>query len=91
MKKINVLIPLVNMLGAVSTYIYFSFIWDSGTVQENIPAYYRTLFFVIGFTVLTFVYVLSSRTTMKALLEIAYGKADIQSLEVDELIIYKVL
>jgi class 3 adenylate cyclase/HAMP domain-containing protein len=84
MKRINVLIPLVNLAGAVLTYLYFSFILEHRGVNGDIPAYYSPLFFVIATAVLTFSYVLSSRRTLKALLKIAYGQTDIQSLETSE-------
>ncbi|MCD4743725.1 MAG: HAMP domain-containing protein [Desulfobacteraceae bacterium] len=81
MKKINVLIPLINMVGAVSTYIYFSFILEIRGIEWDVPAYYSTLFFIIATAFLTLSFMLVSRKTIHALLEIAYGHTDIHSLE----------
>jgi adenylate cyclase len=84
MKQIRVLISFVNIVGAIATYVYFSFILESGAVSENISPYFHPLFFVIATAVLCFSYTLSSSKTMKALLEIAYGQIDITSLEASD-------
>lgn len=84
MKRITVLLPLINIIGAVATYFYFSFILDSGGIQENIPAYYSPLFFAIGTAVLVFGINLRSRKTVKILFEVAYGQTEIHSLEESE-------
>ncbi|MBW2237442.1 MAG: adenylate/guanylate cyclase domain-containing protein [Deltaproteobacteria bacterium] len=84
MKRITVLLPLVNIIGAILTYFYFSFILKSGGVREHIPAYYSPLFFVIGTAVLVFSFNLGRRKTMKTLFDVAYGQTEIISLEESE-------
>ncbi len=84
MKRISVLLPLINSIGAVSTYFYFSFVLDSGVVQAHIPGYYSPLFFVIGTVVLISCFNIGSRRSVKTLFEIANGQTDIHSLEESE-------
>ena len=52
MNRIVVLIPLVNMVGAVAIYFYFSFIMPSHEIAAEIPGYFSPLFAVIGTAVL---------------------------------------
>ena len=84
MKRIKFLLPAINIIGAVATYFYYSFILEPGGVQENIPAYYPPLFFAIGTAVLVFGFNLGSRRTVKALFEVASGQTEIRSLEESE-------
>ena len=84
MKKITVLLPIINIIGAVFTYLYFSLILESGGFHENIPAYYSQLFFVIGTAVLVLCFKVSSRKTVKTLLYVAYGQIEMRSLEESE-------
>ncbi len=85
MKRINILIPLINIIVAVLTYIYFFFILEPSGGTESVPEYYSLLFFVIATAVMAFSYMLTSRKTMKSLLNIAYGQSDVSSLEASEL------
>ncbi|MDX2512398.1 MAG: adenylate/guanylate cyclase domain-containing protein [Desulfobacterales bacterium] len=84
MKRITVLVPLINIIGAVSTYLYFSFVLGSGGAQENIPGYYPPLFFVVGTAVLVFGFSRVRRKSMKILFEVACGEVEIDSLEESE-------
>ncbi|MDX2451018.1 adenylate/guanylate cyclase domain-containing protein [Desulfosarcina sp.] len=84
MKRITFLLPLINIIGAVFTFLYFSLILKSGVLHENIPAYYSPLFFVIGTAVLVLGFNVSSRKTVKTLFKVAYGHIQIHSLEESE-------
>ena len=85
MKKITNIVPLVNILGAVVTYIYFRFILDSGTDLENIPAYYSPLFFMIGTACLIICFQVTTRGSKKTLFDIAYGKTKLSTLDDSEI------
>jgi len=81
MKKITVLVPVINSIGALFTFLYFSLILESGWFQENIPAYYSPLFCVIGTVVLVVCFNMRRRKSVKTLLSVAYGQIEILSLE----------
>jgi adenylate cyclase len=85
MKRITVLLPIINIIGAVFTYLYFSFILKLGGPQENIPGYYSPLCFVIGTAILVFIFNVNNRRTMKSLFDVAYGHVDIDSFEDSEI------
>lgn len=85
MKKITILLPIINIIGAVFTYFYFSLILKTRVLQENIPAYYSPLFFVIGTAFLVFIFNVSRRKKMKSLFDVAYGQVEIHSLEDSEI------
>jgi adenylate cyclase len=85
MKKITVLLPLINILGALITFIYFSFILDSGDIQTNIPSYYSPLFFIIGTSVLGLFFIITRRKSMKILFDVAYGRTKIYAFEESEI------
>ncbi len=85
MKRITVLLPILNIIGAVVTYLYFSFILNASGYQENIPAYFSPLFFVIGTAFLVFVFNLKNIRTMKPLFDVAYGRVAIDSMEDSEI------
>lgn len=88
MNRIFVLIPLVNMLGAVGTYVYLAFILPVSEVNADIPAYFPPLFFVTGSAVLALFVMILRRRSVKTLLDVAYGKIEILSFE--ELEIYHI-
>lgn len=81
MKRITFLLPLINILGAVITYLYFSVILDFRVVKTEIPTYYSPLFFVIGTVVLVMTFNLGSRKSVRELFAIAYGDKKIETLE----------
>ena len=87
MNRIFVLIPLVNMLGAVGTYIYLAFILPDSAVSADIPAYFSPLFFVTGSAVLASFVMTLRRKSVRTMLDVAYGKIQIKSFE--ELEIYR--
>ncbi len=84
MKRINVLLPLINVIGAVSTYFYFAFILEAGHIKEDIPAYFSPLFFIISTAIMVISFNIGSRKNMKTLFDVAYGKIKINSLEESE-------
>ena len=85
MKRISVLLPLINIIGAVFTYFYFSFILKSGGGQADIPAFFSPLFFVIGTAFLVLVFNVKSGKAKKSLFDVAYGQIEIHSLEDPEI------
>lgn len=84
MKKIAVLLPIINIIGAVLTYLYFSLILKSNVLHENVPDYYSPLFFVVGTAVLILCFNMSRRKAVKSLFNVAYGGMEIRSLEESE-------
>jgi adenylate cyclase len=81
MKKITVLLPTINIIGAVFTYLYFTFILESGGLHERVPAYYSPLFFVVGTAILVLGFNVGRRKSVMALFNVADGHVDIRSLE----------
>ena len=84
MRRIKVLLPLVNIIGAVATYFYFSFILKSVSHPEHIPSYYPPLFFAGGTAALVFMFNISHGKSVKALFKVAAGESDIRSMEEPE-------
>ena len=84
MKRITVLVPVINIVGAVFTYVYFTYILEFRDVKTDIPGYYSPLFFVIGTVFLVFTFNLGSRKSVRELFAIAYGDTDIRTLEESE-------
>ena len=84
MKKITVLLPIINIIGAVFTYFYFSLILKSDGLHESIPDYYSPLFFVIGTAALILCFNMSRRKALKSLFNVADGQIEILSLEESE-------
>ena len=86
MKKIGLLLPLINIIGAVTTFTYFHVIMDSSVVAQNIPKFYSPLFFLIATAVIMIpTFTLIRRKSMKTLFDVAYGKIKINSLEKSEI------
>ncbi len=76
-----------NMLGAVSTFIYFGFILPSIQKDPAIPEYFSTLFFLAGIGVTAFLgFFLLKRKSVRILYEVADGRQDIS--EFDSAMIY---
>jgi hypothetical protein len=55
MKNPMMLMPLINMVGAVSTFIYFSYILPPVTEHNQIPSEYSVLFF-LGASLILFLF-----------------------------------
>ena len=86
MKKIGLILPLINIIGAVTAFIYFHFIVDSSAVSQNTPKFYSPLFFIIATAVIMIPTItLIRRKSMKTLFDVAYGKIKINSLEKTEI------
>ncbi|MBU1340755.1 MAG: HAMP domain-containing protein [Proteobacteria bacterium] len=85
MNRITVLIPLVNMLGAVAIYFYFSFILPAYELGVDIPAYFSPLFTAIGTVLLCLLGVLFFRPSAKIMFDVAYDRIKIKSLEESEI------
>lgn len=85
MNKITILLPLTNFIGAASTFIYFSFILKVGPAEESGPSHFSLLFFAIGTALLILIFNLGSRKGVKSLLNIAYGTAEINTMESSEM------
>lgn len=86
MNRIMVLTPLVNMVGAIAIYFYFSFIQTTYETAAEIPGYFSPLFAAIGTAVLCLFGILFFRRSLNSMFDVAFGKIQIQSLE--ELEIY---
>jgi len=86
MNRISVLTPLVNMIGAVSTYVYLVHILPVSEFADDIPGYYSPLFAAIGTVVLCLFGFLAYRPSSKSMFDVAFEKIQIKSLE--ELEIY---
>jgi len=84
MKRITFLLPLINIIGAIFTYVYFSLILDFRPVKSLTPVYYSPLFFAAGTALLVFTFKLGSRRSVKDLFAIAYGDTQIDTLEESE-------
>jgi adenylate cyclase len=80
MRRITILLPLVNSIGAVITYLYFYLIVDINRYNSLVPAYYSPLFFLVGTLVLISAFSLTNRKSVKAMGDVASGKTAIQSL-----------
>ncbi len=85
MNRIVVLIPLINMLGAMATYFYFSFILTPHEISADIPGYFSPLFAAIGTAVLCLLGVLSFRRSLRSIFDVAFDKIQIHSLEESEI------
>ena len=85
MKKFSVFIPLVNIIGAIFTFLYFVFILPAYEIPSEIPEYFDLLYFVIATSILTFGFFLFTRKSLRTLFEIAYGNLDIKTLEQSEI------
>jgi len=85
MKKIRILLPMVNVVGAIFTYAYFTWILETGVQQESIPSYFSPLFFMVGTAFLVLVFNVNRRRAMDSLFDVADGKIDIQALEESEI------
>ncbi len=85
MRKIAILTPLVNMVGAVTIYFYFSFILPSYTVGVDIPGYYPPLFAAIGTAFLCLIGFTLIRKTTKTMFAVAKGSIEIISFEESEI------
>jgi len=86
MNRIMVLTPLVNMVGAMAIYFYFSFIQTTYETAAEIPGYFSPLFAAIGTAVLCLFGILFFRRSLKSMFDVAFDKIQIHSLE--ELEIY---
>ncbi|MBT3387392.1 MAG: HAMP domain-containing protein [Desulfobacula sp.] len=85
MNRIILLTPLVNGLGAVAIYFYFSFILPSHEMMGDIPAYFSPLFTAIGTVVLCLIGLLFFRKSLRNMFDVALDKTQIHSLEESEI------
>ena len=85
MNRIIILTPLVNAIGAVAIYFYFSFILPSNEIADNIPDYFSPLFSAIGTVMLCLFGVLFFRRSLKNIFEVAFDKIQIHSFEESEI------
>jgi len=84
MRRITFLLPLINVIGATFTYVYFSSILELRYVKSVIPSYYSPLYFVVGTALLIGTFKVGSRRSVKALFAIANGDIAIESIEESE-------
>ena len=84
MQRITVLVPMINIVGAVFTYVYFAYITGFRDVKSTLPGYYSPLFFVIGTVFLVFTFKMGSRKSVQELFKIASGDTKISTLEESE-------
>ncbi|MEX1301405.1 MAG: HAMP domain-containing protein, partial [Desulfotignum sp.] len=76
-----ILMPLINMVGAVSTFIYFSYILPPVTEFNQIPWEYSVLFFLCASLILFLFFFFLRKGSIRELFEVADGRTDIASLE----------
>jgi adenylate cyclase len=81
MKNPMMLMPLINMVGAVSTFIYFSYILPPVTEHNQIPSEYSVLFFLGASLILFLFFFFLRKRSVRELFEVADGRTDIASLE----------
>jgi len=85
MNRIILLIPLVNMVGAVAIYFYFSFIQPTHETVAEIPGYFSPLFAAIGTAVLCLFGGLFFRKSSKSMFDVAFDKIQIHTFEESEI------
>ncbi|MBC8440552.1 MAG: HAMP domain-containing protein [Deltaproteobacteria bacterium] len=85
MNRIVILIPLVNMVGAVAIYFYFSFIMPAHEIAADIPGYFSPSFAAVGTAVLCLLGILSFRRSLRSIFDVAFDKIRIHSLEESEI------
>ncbi|MCP4717857.1 MAG: adenylate/guanylate cyclase domain-containing protein [Desulfobacteraceae bacterium] len=82
---IYIITPLVNALGAVAIYLYFSFILPSGEIDPGIPGYFSPVFAAVGTIALCLFGLFLFRSSMNAMFDVAYDRIKIKSLEESEI------
>ncbi|MCP3876368.1 MAG: adenylate/guanylate cyclase domain-containing protein [Desulfobacteraceae bacterium] len=85
MNKVTVLIPLVNIAGAMVTYFYFSIVLQFNQTSAEVPGYISPLCTIIGTAVLCVIGFLLFRPSSKTLFDIAFNKKDIKTFEETEI------
>jgi adenylate cyclase len=85
LNRITILTPLINTMGAVAIYFYFSFILPSWEIGAEIPGYFSPLFAAIGTAVLCLLGFLFFRRSLKSMFDVAFDKIQINSLEESEI------
>jgi len=85
MNRIMMLTPLVNGLGAVAIYFYFSFILPSHETMGDIPDYFPPLFFANGTVVLCLIGLLFFRRSLRNMFDVAFDKIKINSFDESEI------
>ncbi len=85
MNRVLILTPLVNSVGAVASYFYFSFILPSNEIVGDIPNYFAPLFMAIGTLMLCLFGFLLFRRSLKNMFEVAFDKTQIHSFEESEI------
>ncbi len=81
LKNPIVLMPVINMAGAVSTFVYFYFIFPRVTAEKQLPWQYSVLFFLGGSLVLFLFFILLRKGSLRELFDVAEGRTDIATLE----------
>ena len=85
MNRIYSLISLVNTMGAVAIYFYFSFILPPYKVEAAIPGYFSPLFAAIGTVALCLLGFFLFRSSSRSMFDVAYDKIKIKSLDESEI------
>ena len=83
MSKIHIITPLVNVLGAVTIYLYFSFFLSFGEIEidPDIPGYFRPVFATAGTIVLCLFGIFFFRLFKNVMFDVAYGRIRINTFE----------
>ncbi len=89
LKKPVVLMPLINMVGAVSTFVYFSYILPPVTQDKQIPWEYSVLFFLGASLILFLFFFLLRKGPIRVLFDVAEGRQEITTLGPDERLYYQ--
>lgn len=84
LKNPGVLMLLINMAGAVSTFVYFNFILPRVTVDNQIPWEYTVLSFIGGTLLLLLFLITLKKGPVLVLFHVAEGRQDITTLAPDD-------
>lgn len=81
--------PIINMVGAVSTFIYFSYILPPVTTDNQIPWQYSVLFFLGASLILFLFFFLLRKGPIKVLFAVAEGRQDLAAFAPDDRLYYQ--
>ena len=79
--NVNLILPVVNTIGGIGTYLYFSFIMPSFRVTADAAGWAYPLFYLIGSLALGLFFLLTRRKSFTSLTDVAYGKTSIDTMD----------
>ncbi|HCY88365.1 MAG TPA: hypothetical protein DHV36_24725 [Desulfobacteraceae bacterium] len=83
MKKIRLILVLVNFLGGCATFVYFNYILPTRPSDPGIPGYYDAVFFALTMVFMSVSFLLLRRRRIAMMAEIIDGKKKIGDLPED--------